>query len=46
MQTLDQAMADLIRKGIVSKEDAIMKSSNPRKLEELLLRFENRSMVH
>jgi twitching motility protein PilT len=46
MQTLDQAMVDLIRKGIVLKEDAIMKSSNPRKLEELLLRFESKSMVH
>ena len=36
MQTLDQALADLVRNGIVSPEEAMMKSSNPVKLNELL----------
>jgi len=36
MQTLNQALADLVRSGIVSQEEAMMKSSDPRKLNELL----------
>ena len=36
MYTLDQALADLVRNGIVSREDAMMKSSNPAKLNQLL----------
>jgi len=36
MQTLDQAMAELVRNGIVSREDAMMKSNNPAKLNQLL----------
>jgi twitching motility protein PilT len=36
MHTLDQALADLVRNGIVSREDAMMKSSNPAKLNQLL----------
>lgn len=36
MQTLDQALADLVRSGIVSQEEAMMKSNDPRKLNELL----------
>ena len=36
MQTLDQALADLVKSGIVSKEEAMMKTSNPAKLSEFL----------
>jgi len=36
-QTLDQAFADLIRRDIVTKEEALLKTSNPKKLLELLL---------
>jgi twitching motility protein PilT len=36
MQTLDQALADLVRKNIVAREEALIKSSNPAKLIELL----------
>jgi len=36
MQTLDQALADLVRSGIVTQEEAVMKTSNPVKLNELL----------
>ncbi len=36
MHTLDQALADLVGNGIVSREDAMMKSSNPAKLNQLL----------
>ncbi len=36
MHTLDQELADLVRNGIVSREDAMMKSSNPAKLNQLL----------
>jgi twitching motility protein PilT len=36
MQTLDQALADLVRKRIVSLEEAKMKSSNPDRLKKLL----------
>jgi len=35
-QTMDQALADLVRRNIVTKEEAMMKSSNPGKLNELL----------
>jgi twitching motility protein PilT len=37
MQTLDQALADLVKKGLTTKEDAMMKSSNPERLEKILL---------
>ena len=40
MQTLDMAMADLVRKGIVSLENAMLRSSNPARLNELLVRYE------
>ena len=40
MQTLDMAMADLVRNGIVSLENAMLKSSNPARLNELLVRYE------
>jgi len=33
---MDQALADLVRRNIVTEEDAMMKSSNPGKLHELL----------
>ncbi len=33
-QTLDQALADLVKSGIVTQEEAIMKSSNPVKLQQ------------
>lgn len=36
MHTLDQALAYLVRSGIVSQEQAMMKSSNPAKLNQLL----------
>jgi twitching motility protein PilT len=36
MQTLNQALADLVKRGAVTKEDALMRSSNPVKLSELL----------
>jgi len=36
MQTLDQALADLVRSGIVPQEEAMMKSSDPGKLNKLL----------
>ena len=35
-QTMDQALADLVRRNIVTQEEAMMKSSNPRKLNDLL----------
>ncbi len=37
MQTLDQAMAELVKSGVVAKEEAILKSSNPAKLNKILL---------
>ncbi len=36
MQTLDQALADLVRRGIVTQEEAMMKSSNPERLQKAL----------
>ncbi len=36
MHTLGQELADLVRNGIVSREDAMMKSSDPVKLNQLL----------
>lgn len=36
MQTLDQALADLVRRGIVTQEEAMMKSSNPERLLKVL----------
>jgi twitching motility protein PilT len=36
MQTLDQALAILVKRGIVTREDALMKTSDPLKLSELL----------
>ncbi|HEY41479.1 MAG TPA: type IV pilus twitching motility protein PilT [Dehalococcoidia bacterium] len=36
MQTLDQSLADLIRRGIVTQEEAMFRSSNPEQLRELL----------
>jgi twitching motility protein PilT len=36
MQTLDQALADLVKRKIVTLEDALMKSSNPTKLQQSL----------
>jgi twitching motility protein PilT len=35
-QTMDQALADLVRRNIVSREEAMMKSSDPTKLSEFL----------
>lgn len=40
MQTLDMAMAELVRNGVVSREDAMLKSGNPVRLNELLVRHE------
>jgi twitching motility protein PilT len=36
MQTLDQALADLVKNEIISCDDALVKSCNPRRLTELL----------
>jgi twitching motility protein PilT len=36
MQTLDQALADLVERNIVTQEEALMKSSNPVKLRQFL----------
>ena len=36
MQTLDQALAELVGKQIVTREEAIMKSSHPKQLQKLL----------
>ena len=36
MQTLNQALVDLVRRNIVSSQEALRKSSNPAKLQELL----------
>ena len=36
MQTLDQALADLVLRNLVTREEAMMRSSNPAKLDELL----------
>ena len=38
MQTLDMAMADLVKRGVVAQEAAMAKSSNPARLNELLYR--------
>jgi twitching motility protein PilT len=35
-QTMDQALADLVTKNIVTKEEALAKSSNPAKFNELI----------
>jgi twitching motility protein PilT len=40
MQTLEMAMAELVRNGVVSREDAMLKSGNPVRLNELLIRHE------
>lgn len=45
MQTLDQALADLVRKKLVTLEEAMMKSSSPEKLKKLL-DFHVRAMRH
>ncbi len=36
-QTMDQALADLVRRNLVTKEEATQKSNNPKKLSEFLL---------
>ena len=36
MQSLDQAMADLVKSGIISREEAMLKTSSPVKLNMLL----------
>ena len=35
-QSMDQALANLVKRNIVTREDAMMRSSNPVKLEDLL----------
>jgi len=44
MQTLDQALAELVKSGNVTVEDALIKSSNPRKLAELLKSYPTSSV--
>jgi len=36
MQTLDQALADLVKKKLVTVEDAMLKTSNPERLQKLI----------
>jgi twitching motility protein PilT len=36
MQTMDQALADLVKRNMVTLEEAIMRSSNPAKLQQSL----------
>ncbi len=36
MQTLDQALANLVKRGIVAQEEAILRSSEPERLRELI----------
>jgi twitching motility protein PilT len=36
MQTLDQCLADLVKQRLVSKEEALLKSSHPDRLEKML----------
>jgi len=36
MQTLDQSLADLVKRGIVAQEEVIPRSSNPEQLRELI----------
>ncbi len=43
MQTLDQALADLVKDERVTKDDAIGKSSNPRRLNEFMRAAPNAS---
>lgn len=45
MQTLDQALADLVNAGTVALEDATVKSSNPRRLSELVRASQGRSSL-
>lgn len=40
MQTLDQALADLVRRGVVSEEDAMIRSHNPTRLRLSLNDFQ------
>jgi twitching motility protein PilT len=35
-QSMDQALAKLVKSNIVTREDAMMRSSNPAKLDEFL----------
>jgi twitching motility protein PilT len=36
MQTLDQALADLVRRNVITEEEALIKSSHPAKLQNFL----------
>ena len=36
MQTLDQSLADLVKRGIVTQEEAMLRSSNPEQLQDLI----------
>jgi twitching motility protein PilT len=36
MQTMDQALADLVERNVVTLEEALMKNSDPVKLNQLL----------
>ncbi|MFO8143863.1 MAG: type IV pilus twitching motility protein PilT [Dehalococcoidales bacterium] len=45
MQTLDQALANLLKQGIITKDDALMKSSSPERLNRLLQFPQSRAAV-
>jgi Tfp pilus assembly pilus retraction ATPase PilT len=36
MQTMEQALAELVEKTVIAKEEATLKTSHPQRLEELL----------
>ncbi|MGD9611884.1 MAG: type IV pilus twitching motility protein PilT [Kiritimatiellia bacterium] len=35
-RSMDQALAELVKKGVVAREEALLKSSNPAKLQEMI----------
>jgi twitching motility protein PilT len=45
-QSLNQALADLVHKELITKEDAILRSSDPVKLESLIAVKERQECIH
>ncbi|GAH16012.1 unnamed protein product, partial [marine sediment metagenome] len=37
MQTMDEALADLVKRGKVAEEEAMLRCSDPKRLEKLLI---------
>jgi twitching motility protein PilT len=44
-KTMDQALADLVRRKLVALEDALLRSSNPVKLNQLLRHSEEPALI-